>query len=53
MLEYGDAFLEQNKEALKHLQKTMSPGAFAVAMAMAAAAANEDEAHDEEELEEA
>ncbi|NQE65369.1 MULTISPECIES: hypothetical protein [unclassified Caulobacter] len=34
MLEYGDAFLEQNREALKALE-AMSPAAFAVAAEMA------------------
>jgi hypothetical protein len=47
MLEYGDAFLAQNREALRHLEET-SPAAFAVAAEMAPQQAEVED--DEEEL---
>ena len=47
MLEYGDAFLEQNREALVALEK-MSPAAFAVAVEMTPQHA--EAVDDEEEL---
>jgi hypothetical protein len=35
MLEYGDAFLEMNQEALIRLEKQLTPAGFAVAIEMA------------------
>ncbi|WP_165832158.1 hypothetical protein [Caulobacter radicis] len=48
MLEYGEAFLEQNREGLKRLSEKMSPAAFAIAMEMAAANEDEQEVVEEE-----
>lgn len=35
MLEYGDAFLEQNREALEHLEAMMGRAAYEAALEMA------------------